>query len=152
MSISLNALNDKINSMGIEIWQETWFPREQSVHNSYTVKRTDYDFCIGFAIQWNLDGGGVGQSAPIMLGKNVSWKGNTVISFYDFRKENFYLTSDDGKVITPAETDSIWRINLVFFKFNGLLKLYYSFSYNIIYKATHLLEKIFLCLKQRRCE
>lgn len=33
----------------------------------------------------------------------------------------------------------------------GLLKLYYSFSYNIIYRATHLLEKIFLCLKQRRC-
>lgn len=31
------------------------------------------------------------------------------------------------------------------------LKLYYSFSYNIIYRATHLLEKIFLCLKQRRC-
>lgn len=32
-----------------------------------------------------------------------------------------------------------------------ILKLYYSFSYNIIYRATHLLEKIFLCLKQRRC-
>lgn len=32
-----------------------------------------------------------------------------------------------------------------------VLKLYYSFSYNIIYRATHLLEKIFLCLKQRRC-
>ena len=145
MSISLNALNDKINSMNVEMWYEYWCPNSK-VHNDYTMNRTDFDFAIGCACIWDVNNNQPGQEVTFTLSKDYKWGPTFSCSVNGY--ENYWVSTPDNKTIVVHGYDAIDRIFIQFFKFNGLLKLYYSFSYNIIYRATHLLEKIFYVLNK----
>lgn len=140
MSISLNELNEIVKSKNVEYWIEVYKP-ESKVNNTYTLKRKDCDIAFGVATLWDIDHNRWGQEVSFFTSSQFNWNSGEPL-VCSFNNGEGYYVIEDSWTFKTAGADAIMRLVVLCIKFNGL-KLYYSFSYNIIYRATHLLEKIF---------
>ena len=148
MSISLNELNEIVKSRNIEYWIEVYKP-ESKVSNTYTLKRKDCDIAFGVATLWDINNDRWGQEVSFFTSRQFNWNSGEPLVCSINNSEGYYIIENSWTFKTN-DADAIMRMVILCIKFNGLTK-YYFVRNNIIYRATHLLEKIFLCLKQRRC-
>lgn len=145
MSISLNNHESRIKSLE---------SRPQGTGISEYLVATDkwwLEFQNGFLVQ-----GGHNRPTTVTLPKSYRDTNYTVLT-----RATAGDSSGGGGIYSKTVSSFACTTNHNNYSFGWVtfgwsskakvLKLYYSFSYNIIYRATHLLEKIFLCLKQRRC-